>query len=73
MATLSSIAVPGTTGFVGEFFVLIGSFKPLPMLTLVAALGVIFSAVYMLWAVQRILFNPLDPRREPTAVRPQLA
>ena len=59
VATLSSIAVPGTSGFVGEFLVLIGSFKPLPILTLVAALGVILSAVYMLWSVQRILFNPL--------------
>jgi NADH-quinone oxidoreductase subunit M len=60
VATLSSIAVPGTFGFVGEFLVLLGSFERFPVLTVVATLGVILSACYMLWAIQRILFNPLD-------------
>jgi NADH-quinone oxidoreductase subunit M len=58
--SLSSIGLPGTNGFVGEFLVLIGSFKTYPILTIVAATGVIFAAAYMLWALQRILFNPLD-------------
>jgi NADH-quinone oxidoreductase subunit M len=60
IATLSSIGVPGTFGFVGEFLVLIGSYGPLPLLTVLATLGVILAAGYMLWSVQRILFNPLD-------------
>jgi NADH-quinone oxidoreductase subunit M len=60
LATLSSIAVPGTFGFVGEFLVLLGSFQRYPILTVVATLGVILSACYMLWSVQRILFNPLS-------------
>ena len=60
IATLSSVAVPGTFGFVGEFLVLIGSFGRYPMLTVVATTGVILSAAYMLWSVQRILFNRLD-------------
>jgi NADH-quinone oxidoreductase subunit M len=60
LATLSSIAVPGTFGFVGEFLVLLGSFPRYPALTVAATVGVILSACYMLWSVQRILFNRLD-------------
>jgi NADH-quinone oxidoreductase subunit M len=52
--------LPGTNGFVGEFLVLIGSFRTFPVLTIIATTGVIFAAVYLLWALQRILFNPLD-------------
>jgi NADH-quinone oxidoreductase subunit M len=58
--SLSSIGLPGTNGFVGEFLVLIGSFRTYPVLAVIAATGVIFAAAYMLWAIQRILFNPLD-------------
>jgi NADH-quinone oxidoreductase subunit M len=58
--SLSSIGLPGTNGFVGEFLVLIGSFRTYPGLTIIATTGVIFAAVYLLWALQRILFNPLD-------------
>jgi NADH-quinone oxidoreductase subunit M len=60
VATLSSIAVPGTFGFVGEFLTLMGSFARYPIVTVIATLGVILSACYMLWSIQRILFNPLD-------------
>src|SRR3954468_885927 len=58
--SLSSIGLPGTNGFVGEFLVLIGSFRTFPVLSIIAATGVIFAAAYLLWAIQRILFNPLD-------------
>jgi NADH-quinone oxidoreductase subunit M len=58
--SLSSIGLPGTNGFVGEFLVLVGSFKTYPALTIIATTGVIFAAAYLLWAIQRILFNPLD-------------
>src|SRR4026209_1587201 len=58
--SLSSIGLPGTNGFVGEFLVLVGSFKTYPGLTILATTGVIFAAAYLLWAIQRILFNPLD-------------
>jgi NADH-quinone oxidoreductase subunit M len=58
--SLSSIGLPGTNGFVGEFLVLIGSFRTYPILAIIAATGVIFAAAYLLWALQRILFNPLD-------------
>jgi len=52
--------VPGTNGFVGEFLVLIGSFRTQPVLSVISATAVIFAAAYLLWAIQRILFNPLD-------------
>jgi NADH-quinone oxidoreductase subunit M len=58
--SLSSIGLPGTNGFVGEFLVLLGSFKAYPLLTTIGTTGVIFAAAYLLWAIQRILFNPLD-------------
>ena len=58
--SFSSIAVPGTNGFIGEFLVLVGSFRTAPVLTLIATTSVIIAAAYLLWAIQRILFNPLD-------------
>jgi NADH-quinone oxidoreductase subunit M len=60
IVTFSSIGVPGTNGFVGEFLVLLGSFRTQPILSLIATTAVIISAAYLLWAIQRILFNPLD-------------
>jgi NADH-quinone oxidoreductase subunit M len=58
--SLSSIGLPGTNGFVGEFLVLLGSFQTYPVLAVISTTGVIFAAAYLLWALQRILFNPLD-------------
>ena len=58
--TLTSIGVPGTNGFIGEFLVLLGSFRTFPVFSLVATTVVIIAAAYLLWAIQRILFNPLD-------------
>ncbi|HEX2868457.1 MAG TPA: NADH-quinone oxidoreductase subunit M [Ignavibacteriales bacterium] len=60
-ATLSSIGLPGLNGFVGEFLILLGSFKS-PVLdswgfTIFAATGVIFAAVYLLWMYQRVVFG----------------
>ena len=60
VVVLSSIGLPGTNGFIGEFLVLVGSFQTAPGMTTISALGVILAAAYMLWAVQRILYNPLD-------------
>ncbi|RPH67513.1 MAG: NADH-quinone oxidoreductase subunit M [Myxococcaceae bacterium] len=60
--TFSSIAVPGTNGFIGEFLVLLGTFKStkVPMwLAVLATSGVILSAAYMLWIVQRVFFGPV--------------
>ncbi|HEX5581744.1 MAG TPA: NADH-quinone oxidoreductase subunit M [Gemmatimonadaceae bacterium] len=62
VAVLSSIGLPGTFGFVGEFLVLIGSFGRYPVLTIVATTGVILAAIYMLWSTQRIIYNPVTHR-----------
>jgi NADH-quinone oxidoreductase subunit M len=58
--SLSSIGLPGTNGFVGEALVLIGAFRTEPYFVLAAAVGVIIAAAYLLWAIQRMLFDPLD-------------
>jgi NADH-quinone oxidoreductase subunit M len=60
VVTFSSIGVPGTNGFIGEFLVLIGSFQTQPVAAFIATTAVILSAAYLLWAIQRILFNKLD-------------
>jgi len=59
VVALSSIALPGTNGFVGEFLILSGSFGPLPWATVLSTLGVILSAVYILWLVERVFFGPV--------------
>ena len=60
--TLSSIGLPGLNGFVGEFLVLVGSFRSTflgsPAYAIVATGGVIVAAVYMLWMYQRVMFGP---------------
>ena len=61
IVTFSSIGLPGTNGFVGEFLILIGAFESeLRWWTIIASSGVILSAVYMLWMFQRVMFGELD-------------
>jgi NADH-quinone oxidoreductase subunit M len=60
VVALSSIGLPGLNGFVGEFLVLLGSFGSFPYATVIATTGVIFAAAYLLWALQRLIFNRLD-------------
>jgi NADH-quinone oxidoreductase subunit M len=60
IVTLSSIALPGTNGFVGEFLILLGVFQVSKLWALVAGTGVIFGAVYMLWMFKRVMFGKLD-------------
>ncbi|HEX5631053.1 MAG TPA: NADH-quinone oxidoreductase subunit M [Acidimicrobiia bacterium] len=55
----ASIGLPGLNGFVGEFFVLIGSYLSLPVYAVVASLGVVLAAVYLLWAYQRMFTGPI--------------
>jgi NADH-quinone oxidoreductase subunit M len=60
VATLSSIGLPGLNGFVGEFLILVGTWtSPHRTWAVLAAIGVILSAVYMLSLVQRVFWNPL--------------
>jgi NADH-quinone oxidoreductase subunit M len=67
ITALASIGLPGTSGFVGEFLALLGTFETHPWTAGIASLGVIFAAYYMLPMVQRIFFNRLD-REENRAV-----
>jgi NADH-quinone oxidoreductase subunit M len=62
LVSFSSIGLPATNGFIGEFLVLVGSFRAYPVATAIATTCVIFAAVYLLWAIQGILFNPLDKK-----------
>ena len=59
IVTLSSIALPFTNGFVGEFLILLGAFQWSRALTAFATTGVILSAVYMLWMFQRVNYGPV--------------
>lgn len=56
----ASIGLPGLNGFVGEFLILIGSYATVPVLAIVAAFGVLLSAVYFLWAYERVFTGDLD-------------
>jgi NADH-quinone oxidoreductase subunit M len=60
ITALASIGVPGTSGFIGEFLALLGAFETHRIFAIVAGLGVIFAAYYMLPMVQKIFFNKLD-------------
>jgi NADH-quinone oxidoreductase subunit M len=57
--TLSSIGLPTTNGFIGEFLILLGTFKVNKLAAILAATGVILGAVYMLWMVQRVFFGEI--------------
>ncbi|ATB31060.1 complex I subunit 4 family protein [Melittangium boletus] len=62
--TFSSLAVPGTNGFVGEFLILLGTFKSSLGVGfgVFATVGVILGAVYLLWMVQKVFLGPLTHR-----------
>lgn len=58
IVTMSSIAVPMTNGFVGEFLILLGTFEVSRVYGVVAVTGVVLGAAYMLWMVKRVFFGP---------------
>lgn len=62
---LSSLGLPGTNSFVGEFMVLIGTFLWSKIATALASLGIILAAVYFLWMVQRVAFGVPAPHMLP--------
>ena len=66
IVTFSSIGLPGTNGFVGEFLILVGAFESeLRVFTVFATTGVILAAVYMLWMFQRVMMGKLtNPKNE---------
>jgi NADH-quinone oxidoreductase subunit M len=62
---LSSLGLPGTNSFVGEFMVLIGTFLWSKIATAFASLGIILAAAYLLWMVQRVAFGVPAPHMLP--------
>src|SRR5271154_1597004 len=56
---LSSIGLPGLNGFVGEFLIMIGAFIRIRLAVVIAVVGVILEALYMLWAYERVWFGPI--------------
>jgi NADH-quinone oxidoreductase subunit M len=61
--TMASIGLPGTSGFVGEFLVLIGAYKADSLLAFLAATGVILGAAYMLWLYRKVIFGELTKEK----------
>jgi NADH-quinone oxidoreductase subunit M len=59
IVTLASIGLPGLNGFIGEFLIMVGAFRWDPRFVVAAGLGVILSAVYMLWMFQRVYYGPV--------------
>ena len=57
---LAALGLPGTSGFIGEFLVLIGAFKINYMVGVLATTGVVLSAAYMLWLYKRVIFGKLE-------------
>jgi NADH-quinone oxidoreductase subunit M len=62
--TMSSIGLPLLNGFIGEGVILMGSFQAFPWAAVVATLGIILGAAYMLWMFQRVMFGPITPVNE---------
>jgi NADH-quinone oxidoreductase subunit M len=76
IVTLSSIGLPGLNGFVGEFLILVGTFRINVLYAALAMLGIILAAVYMLWMFQRVMFGPVTEdanRRLPDLTPRELA
>ncbi|MFQ6615660.1 MAG: NADH-quinone oxidoreductase subunit M [Fidelibacterota bacterium] len=59
VVALASLGLPGLNGFVGEFLILLGSFPVHPVAVVLATLGVVLAAVYLLWLVERVFFGPV--------------
>ncbi|WP_456236907.1 NADH-quinone oxidoreductase subunit M [Actinokineospora pegani] len=59
IAGLASLSLPGTSSFISEFLVLVGSYPNAPVYTIIATVGMVFAALYVLWLYQRIMQGPL--------------
>ncbi|HET6501799.1 MAG TPA: NADH-quinone oxidoreductase subunit M [Amycolatopsis sp.] len=59
IAGLSTLSLPGTNSFVSEFLVLLGSFQTRPVYAILASVGMVLAAAYVLWLYQRIMTGPV--------------
>ncbi len=60
VVSMSSLALPGLNGFVGEFPILLGTYQAAPWAGVLAAFGAVLAALYLLWAYQRMFHGPLE-------------
>jgi NADH-quinone oxidoreductase subunit M len=66
IAGMSSLALPGTNSFVSEFLVLIGTYTVNSVVAVIATVGIVLAALYVLWMYQRTMQGPLNPALKPT-------
>jgi len=59
---LGAVGLPGTSGFVGEILVLLGAFQKSFLVAILASIGVILGAAYMLWLYKRVIFGKLEKK-----------
>lgn len=64
VACFASLGLPGLSGFIGEFFVFRGAFAASILITALATIGIIVTAAYLLWTIQRVLLGPTNPKLE---------
>lgn len=62
--SFASLGLPGMTGFIAELSVLTGTYNVSPLIAGLALIGVVVTAAYMLWMIQRVLLGPLNPKYE---------
>jgi NADH-quinone oxidoreductase subunit M len=62
--SFGSLGLPGMTGFIAEILVLVGTFSASPLIAGRALIGMLVTAAYMLWMLQRVLLGPLNPKWE---------
>ena len=59
---LGALGLPGTSGFIGEFLVLLGTFQKSFLVAILASIGIILGAAYMLWLYKRVVFGKLEKK-----------
>ena len=62
LAFFASLGLPGMSGFVSEVLVFLGAFKTWPVYTIVGATGIVLTAAYLLWTMQRVFLGELNPK-----------
>lgn len=62
IAFFASLGLPGMSGFIAEVLVFLGSYQTWPVYTMIAVFGIIITAAYLLWTIQRIFFGPLNEK-----------
>jgi len=62
-AAFASLGLPGMSGFIGEFMVIVGALSPFTVYAVIAAFAVILTVGYLLWMVRRVAFGPLNEER----------